>query len=138
MDTLVETACRNGSVLVVEDHDDTACLLRFILERDGYSVIHVADGGLAQHLIATTAPPDLVLLDITLPSLTGLELLRVVRTTPEWQWIPVILLTADSRAETMAEAANLGATEYMQKPFTEKRLLKSMHMFLPRPGVPQA
>lgn len=132
MDTLIETSCRPGSVLLVEDHDDTACLLRLILEQEGYSVIHVADGGVAQHLIATTEPPDLLLLDIMLPCVTGLELLRVIRTTPEWQWTPVIVLTADSRAETMAEAANLGATEYMEKPFTTKRLLKSIRMFLPR------
>ncbi len=119
-------------VLVVEDHEDTARLLRLILEREGYFVTHVADGGAAQRLMASTAPPDLMLLDIILPSLTGLELLRVVRTTPEWQWIPVILLTADTRNATMAEAANLGATEYVQKPFVEERLLASIHQFLPK------
>jgi CheY-like chemotaxis protein len=119
------------TVLVVEDHEDTACLLRFILEREGYSVTHVADGRIAWHLTAAAPPPDLMLLDITLPSLSGLEILRTVRTTPEWQWIPVILLTADTRAETMAEAANLGATEYVQKPFAAERLLKSVHLFLP-------
>jgi DNA-binding response OmpR family regulator len=122
----------NGTVLVVEDHEDTACLLRFILERDGYGVTHVRDGRTVQNLIATMPPPDLLLLDIMLPSLTGLELLRVVRTTPEWQWIPVLLLTADSRTETMAEASKLGATEYVQKPFAAERLLKSIHRFLPR------
>ena len=113
----------NGTILVVEDHEDTACLLRFILEREGYGVTHISDVRMAQDLITTTPPPDLLLLDILLPSLTGLELLRAVRTTPEWQWIPVILLTADSRTETMTEAANLGATEYVQKPFAAKRLL---------------
>lgn len=127
----MKTVDGNGTVLVVEDHEDTACLLRFILEREGYGVTHVRDGRMAQKHIATTPPPDLLLLDIMLPSLTGLELLRIVRTTPEWQWIPVILLTADSRVETMREAANLGATEYVQKPFAAERLLKSVHLFLP-------
>ena len=127
----------NGTILVVEDHEDTACLLRFILEREGYGVTHISDVRMAQDLITTTPPPDLLLLDILLPSLTGLELLRAVRTTPEWQWIPVILLTADSRTETMTEAANLGATEYVQKPFAAKRLLKSVHRFLPRPACHQ-
>jgi CheY-like chemotaxis protein len=130
----MKTVDGNGTVLVVEDHEDTACLLRFILEREGYDVIHVRDGRMAQQHIETTPPPDLLLLDIMLPSLTGLELLRVVRTTPEWQWIPVILLTADSRVETMREAANLGATEYVQKPFAAERLLKSVHLFLPGPA----
>lgn len=132
-DMVMDPACGNGRVLVVEDHEDTACLLRFLLEQEDYSVLHVADGGVAQHLIDSTPPPDLIILDIMLPSLTGLELLRLARTTPEWQWLPVILLTADSRAETMVEAANLGATEYIQKPFVAKRLLKSIRMFLPGP-----
>ena len=126
----------NGTVLVVEDHEDTACLLRFILERECYGVTHLRDGQLAQQFISTTPPPDLLLLDIMLPSMTGLELLRVVRTTPEWQWIPVILLTADTRTETMTLAANLGATEYVQKPFAADRLLKSIHQFLPGPAGP--
>jgi len=130
----MKTAEGNGTILVVEDHEDTACLLRFILEQEGYSVTHICDGLIAQDLIATTPPPDLLLLDIMLPSLTGLELLRTVRTTPEWQWIPVILLTADSRTETMIEATNLGATEYVQKPFAAERLLKSVHRFLPKPN----
>lgn len=125
------------AILVVEDHEDTACLLRFILEREGYGVTHICDGRMAQDLITTTPPPDLFLLDITLPSVTGLELLRTVRTTPEWQWVPVILLTADSRPETMVEAASLGATEYVQKPFIPERLLKSIHLFLPSPGSHQ-
>jgi CheY-like chemotaxis protein len=131
----METVCGNGTVLVVEDHEDTACLVRFILEREGYGVTHIRDGRMAQNLIATTPPPDLLLLDIMLPSLTGLELLRIVRTTPEWQWIPVILLTADSRTETMTEAAKLGATAYVQKPFAPERLMKSIHQFLPRSDV---
>ena len=120
------------TVLVIEDHEDTACLLSFVLERAGFAVIHAIDGGDARHLTATTPPPDLVLLDISLPSLTGLELLRIIRTTPEWQWIPVILLTADSRSETMTEAANLGATEYILKPFAPERVMKSVHQFLPK------
>jgi len=133
----MKTVVGNGTILVVEDHEDTACLLRFILEREGYGVKHICDGRMAQDLIATTPPPDLLLLDVVLPSVTGLELLRAVRTTPEWQWIPVIFLTADSRTETMTEAANLGATEYVQKPFSAERLLKSVHRFLLRPACHQ-
>jgi DNA-binding response OmpR family regulator len=140
MGTLGEMPCRPSSVLLVEDHEETADFLRLFLEQDGYSVTHVADGGLAHHLISTTtAPPDLVLLDHMLPSLTGLELLRIIRTTPEWQWIPVILLTADSRPETRAEAVDLGATAYMEKkPFVMNRLLNSIRMFLPIADGPHA
>ena len=125
------------TVLVVEDHEDTAYLLRFVLEREGFAVIHAFDGESARHLTMTTAPPDLVLLDIMLPSLTGLELLRAIRTTPEWQWTPVILLTTDSRSETMTEAASLGATEYILIPFAPERMMKSVHQFLPKSDMPR-
>jgi DNA-binding response OmpR family regulator len=59
--------------------------------------------------------------------------LRAIRTAPEWQWIPVIVLSADTRIETMAEATNLGATEYLKKPFSQERLMKAVELFLPRP-----
>jgi DNA-binding response OmpR family regulator len=125
------------TVLMVEDHDDTACLVRFILERNGYMVRHAPDGWNAKRLTETSEPPDLVLLDIALPSLSGLEVLRAIRTTREWQWIPVIVLSADTRIETMIEATNLGATEYLKKPFSQERLMKAVELFLPRPNNQQ-
>lgn len=126
----MDTEKKTPTVLMIEDHDDTACLVRFILERNGYMVRHAPDGWNAKRLTETTEPPDLVLLDISLPSLSGLEVLRAIRTTPEWQWLPVIILSADARPETMAEAASLGATEYLNKPFSQERLLKSIEPFL--------
>ncbi len=131
------TTASAPTVLMIEDHDDTACLVRFILERNGYAVKHAPDGWNAKRL-TETKPPDLVLLDISLPSLSGLEVLRAIRTTPEWQWIPVIILSGDTRIETMAEATNLGATEYLKKPFSQERLMKAVELFLPRPTDQQA
>ena len=123
------------TVLMIEDHDDTACLVRFILEGNGYTVRHAPDGNNAKRLTETSTPPDLVLLDVALPSLSGFEILRIIRTTPEWQWIPVIMLTANGQPESIAEATNLGATEYLKKPFSPERLLKTIQLFLP---IPQA
>jgi len=132
------TTSSTPTVLMIEDHDDTACLVRFILERNGYAVRHAPDGWNAKRLTETAKPPDLVLLDISLPSLSGLEVLRAIRTTPEWQWVPVLVLSADTREETMAEATNLGATEYLKKPFSQERLMKAVELFLPRPTDQQA
>ncbi len=132
------TTSSTPTVLMIEDHDDTACLVRFILERNGYAVRHAPDGWNAKRLTETAKPPDLVLLDISLPSLSGLEVLRAIRTTPEWQWIPVIILSGDTRIETMAEATHLGATEYLKKPFSQERLMKAVELFLPRPTDQQA
>jgi DNA-binding response OmpR family regulator len=131
------TTSSGPTVLMIEDHDDTACLVRFILERHGYAVRHAPDGWNAKRLTETTEPPNLVLLDIALPSLSGLEVLRAIRTTPEWQWIPVIILSADMSTDTMVEATNLGATEYLKKPFSQERLMKAIEPFLPKPNEQQ-
>jgi CheY-like chemotaxis protein len=121
------------TVLMVEDHDDTACLVRFMLERHGYTIRHAPDGSNAKRLTETGPAPDLVLLDISLPNLSGLEILRTIRSTPGWQQIPVIMLTANGQPESMIEATTLGATEYLKKPFSPERLLQSIESFLPLP-----
>lgn len=122
------------TVLMIEDHDDTACLVRFILENNGYAVRHAPDGTNAKRLTETSEPPDLVLLDISLPSLSGFEVLRAIRSTSEWQRIPVIMLTANGRPESIVEATTLGATEYLKKPFSPDRLLQTIKSLLPGPS----
>ncbi|MBX3305276.1 MAG: response regulator [Nitrospira sp.] len=125
------------TVLMIENHDDTACLVRYALERNGYIIKHAPDGWNVKRLTETTELPDVILLDLALPSVSGLEVLRAIRTTPEWQWIPVIILSADTRIDTMTEASNLGATEYLQKPFSQERLLKAIKPFCPPPNQHQ-
>ncbi|MDH4080779.1 MAG: response regulator transcription factor [Nitrospira sp.] len=126
------------TVLMIEDHDDTACLVRFILERNGYAVRHAPDGKNAKRLTESSEPPDLVLLDISLPSLSGFEVLRAIRSTPTWEQIPVVMLTANGRPESMAEATTLGATEYLKKPFTPEHLLRTVASFMSRPTTQPA
>jgi len=123
---------------MIEDHDDTACLVRFILERNGYAVRHAPDGKNAKRLTESSEPPDLVLLDISLPSLSGFEVLRAIRSTPAWEQIPVVMLTANGRPESMAEATTLGVTEYLKKPFTPEHLLRTVASFMLRPATQPA
>ncbi len=123
------------TILMIEDHDDTACLVRFILERHGYTVRHAPDGRNAKRLTETSEPPELVLLDISLPSLSSLEVLRAIRSTPEWQWVPIIMLTANGRPESIAEATSLGATEYLKKPFSPEHLLRTIASFVLKPSA---
>lgn len=127
------TAESGPTVLMVEDHDDTACLVRFMLERQGYTVRHAPDGSNAKRLTETSPAPDLVLLDISLPNLSGLEILRTIRSTPGWRQIPVLMLTANTLSESITEANNLGATEYLRTPFSPERLLQIIESFLPLP-----
>ena len=123
------------TVLMIEDHDDTACLVRFILEGKGYVVRHAPDGNNAKRLTETTELPDLILLDISLPFLSGLEVLRTIRSTAEWQRIPVIILTASSSLDVMDEATKLGATEYLKKPFSPEHLVAKIGMLTTPPTV---
>lgn len=123
------------TVLMIEDHDDTACLVRFILEQNGYAVRHAPDGNNAQRLMETIELPNLILLDISLPFLSGLEVLRTIRSTAEWQRIPVIVLTASSSLDVIDEANKLGAAEYLKKPFSPEHLVAKIGMHMTPPTV---
>lgn len=118
------------TLLMAEDEEDTASLLRFLLERSGYQVIHAPDGKQAQQLIDTLPPPSLVLLDIMLPHMSGLQLLPYIRKKPEWQKIPIIMLTADSSEHDIQQALASGANDYMVKPFNPRELSARLSRFL--------
>lgn len=118
------------TLLMAEDEEDTASLLKFLLERAGYQVVHAPDGHHAQRLIDTMAPPSLVLLDIMLPHLSGLQLLPLIRKKPEWQKVPVVMLTADSSEHDIQQALAAGANDYMVKPFNPRELTARLSRFL--------
>lgn len=118
------------TLFMAEDEEDTASLLRFILERSGYHVLHATDGHRAQQMIDTIAPPDLVLLDIMLPHFSGLQLLPYIRKKPEWHHVPIIMLTADSSEHDMQQALAAGANDYMVKPFNPRELTARLSRFL--------
>lgn len=83
-------------VLLVEDEQDTAGLVKLIMEGNGYQVLHTADGSEALDTIASTPPPSVILLDIQLPNVDGVATLETIRGTPDRQNLPVILSTAVS------------------------------------------
>src|SRR5512132_3107004 len=90
-------AAAKGTALVVEDDDQIAHILRYILEREGFQVHEARDGRSAGQLIDTLAPPAIVTLDVMLPYADGYELLARIRARPEWKAVPVILLTSRSQ-----------------------------------------
>lgn len=127
------TNSRNSSdltVLLVEDEEDTACLLKFVLEKNGYRVIHSNSGQHARSLISTMEPPDAVLLDFFLPDATGLDLLAYLRSQPEWQKTPIAILTADIENLDMRKALLLGATDCILKPVSPTRLATRLNRLL--------
>ncbi len=118
----VEGARRSGVVLAVEDEDDVRHVLSELLKQHGLDIHTAPDGtnGLQQleHFV-----PDAILLDQSLPDMSGLLLLDVIRARSHLQHVPVILLTADATAETKITALGRGAVDYITKPFDSKDLV---------------
>jgi len=124
------TESASQRILMVEDEEDIAFLIRFLLERHGFAVEHAADGRQALDCLATNAPPDLTLMDIMLPYHDGLELIERLRAQPGWETLPVLMLTAKAREVDVVRALELGADDYVTKPFQPEELLARIRRLL--------
>lgn len=110
-------------VLVVEDDEQIAYLLQFMLEREGFRVRVARDGREAVDLAAQPPPPDGVLLDMMLPFRSGLELIRMLRELPGLAELPIIMVTAKSGEGDIVRALDAGASDYIVKPFQPPELM---------------
>ena len=108
-------------VLVVEDSSTQAEWLAGILRHEGY-VVEVARSGRDAVRLACTVPFDLVLLDMILPDLDGLEVLRIVKARAEEQFVPVILLSVKSDLDSRVAGLRIGADDFLAKPFAEAEI----------------
>ncbi|HET6368894.1 MAG TPA: response regulator, partial [Pseudomonadales bacterium] len=122
-------------VLVVEDEPDIRDLLAFHLERDGYQVTRATTGPEALRQLRA-APPDLVILDLMLPELDGLEVCRRLRADPATATLPVIMLTAKGDEVDRVVGLELGADDYVVKPFSPKEMLARVRAVLRRARAP--
>jgi diguanylate cyclase (GGDEF)-like protein len=111
-----------SKVLVVEDSRTQLEWLVQVLEREGYTVEEAADGNEALRKVRA-GPPDLVLLDLILPDMDGLEVLRVLKARPEEQFIPVIILSVKSDLDSKVKGLRVGADDFLAKPFAEAEIL---------------
>jgi DNA-binding response OmpR family regulator len=116
---------RQARVLVVDDERQTARLLEFILTKEGYRVARAADGPQAL-AAAGTFSPDAVLLDLQLPGLSGLEVLRRLRADPANAGLVVLVLTASSFEVPPAEVLQAGADSHCTKPIAPTTLLRKL------------
>lgn len=121
------------TILMVEDDEHIAYILRFLLERNGFAVEQAVDGREALQRLALP-PPDLVLMDIMLPYHDGLELLERLRGEPAWRTTPVLMLTAKAREADIVQALDLGADDYVTKPFQPEEVLARVRRMLRKPG----
>src|SRR5436190_8394815 len=104
-----------GRILVVDDHEDNIELLRARLEAWGYEVDAAHDGAQALEIVHR-APPDLILLDVMMPSIDGNEVARRIKQNPSLPFIPIIMQTALDSTESKVEGLEAGAHEYITKP----------------------
>lgn len=121
----------SSRVLVVEDEPDIAALVAYQLAHAGFGVRTAPDGREALRAIETD-PPDIVVLDLLLPELSGLEVLRVLRGSNETRDLPVVVLTARGDEESRVAGLQLGADDYMSKPFSPRELVLRVEAVLRR------
>ena len=111
-----------NQVLVIEDEKDIAGLVKHTLERGGGAVVEVAESGDRALKLATEQPPDLIILDLNLPVLGGLEVCRLLRTRPATAKTPIIMLTARASEGDRVVGLDAGADDYITKPFSPREL----------------
>jgi two-component system phosphate regulon response regulator PhoB len=112
----------SASILVVEDEPDISALVAYHLARESYRVRTVADGVEALRAVDSESP-DLVILDLMLPSMSGSDVLRELRQRPNTAQVPVIVLTARTSENDRITGLNLGADDYLTKPFSPQELV---------------
>jgi DNA-binding response OmpR family regulator len=124
-------------ILVVEDSPDIADLILRYLQRAGHTTDHLVSGGQVMRHVKTT-PPDLVVLDLMLPDLDGLHVCQALRHDASTAAIPIIMLTARADEADRIHGLELGADDYVAKPFSPKELVARVAALLRRVTRPAA
>ena len=122
---------RVRTVLFAEDDLLSAALLQHRLEGEGFRVLHFADGAQALEG-ALSNPIDLAVLDVKMPGMDGFELLERLRKVPAFHEIPIIMLTSLGKEEDVRRGFDLGASDYMVKPFSPVEVLARIRRLLLR------
>lgn len=118
-------------ILVVDDNVDSIMILRSILESQGFKVLTAQSGVEALEIVARELP-DLVLLDVMMPQMSGIEVLERIKTTHATSKVPVIMVTAKIQDEDVMTGYQHGADYYITKPCTAKQLLYGIGLVLDR------
>jgi len=128
-------------ILVVDDEPDIATLIKHTLERTGDASVEVVTSGDAALQSVKDAPPDLLILDLNLPAIDGTEVCRLIRARPTTATLPIIMLTARTGETDRVSGLDLGADDYITKPFSLRELAARVRAVLRRrageraPGV---
>ena len=117
------------SILIVEDQEDNRQILRDLLSSTDYEMVEAENGQEALDAVARKRP-DLILMDIQLPVMDGYEATRRIKATPEWQSIPVIVVTSYALSGDAEKARAAGCDDYVTKPYSPRQLLAKIREYL--------
>jgi DNA-binding response OmpR family regulator len=116
-------------ILIVDDEPNIVVPLEFLMKREGYEVAIAADGQAALDALAEKVP-DLVILDVMLPRMSGFEVCRHIRADARWRGLKILMLTAKGRESEMQKGLELGADAYVTKPFSTRDLVARIRTLL--------
>ena len=114
------------TILIVEDSKTLRTILGFQLRKAGYAVQEAENGMQGLAMASAQPPPDLIISDVMMPEMDGLELCRRIRVLPGMDSIPIILLATRQEAHHRREGMEAGATDYMRKPYEARTLLETI------------
>src|SRR5258706_2101711 len=103
------------TVMIIDDAELSRQTLARLLQREGYTTMCAESGNQALHLLRERSEPDLILLDVKMPGLDGLDLLEMLHDNPQWRALPVVMLTAVADTHTVHRSLQLGAKAYLIK-----------------------
>jgi two-component system phosphate regulon response regulator PhoB len=126
-----------ATILLVDDEQDLLDLVTYNLVKDGYEV-KTARNGIQAVKVMEAGLPDALVLDLMMPHMDGLQLVREIRSRRDWNKVPVLMLTARGSVEDRIKGLEMGADDYLAKPFSQKELLLRLRAVMRRAAGPEA
>jgi signal transduction histidine kinase/CheY-like chemotaxis protein len=120
---------QTARILIVDDHEDNVALLQMMLSAQGYTIVTASDGLQALDLVRS-APPDLILLDVMMPRMSGYEVVEIVRSENTGGYIPIMLITAKQDLADKIKGLNVGADDFLTKPVQSAELIAKVRALL--------
>src|SRR5690606_31918958 len=127
---------KNLKILIVDDFSTMRRIVKNLLNDLGFQVTSEAEDGNSALAHLRSMPCDLVITDWNMPGMTGIELLKAIRTDPKLAHLPVLMVTAEAKREQIIEAAQSGVNGYIIKPFTAQTLQEKLQKIFERMGSP--
>lgn len=119
----------NKTILVVDDSQSLRNLVKLVLENEGFKILLAENGKEALKMMASEEI-QLLVTDLHMPVMDGMELVKNVRQSKEYQYLPVLILTTETNSQIKIRAKNIGATGWITKPFDNEKLIKTIKRVL--------